>query len=49
MEYTATRKGGGDMNDAYRAAIARMLKNIHDERLLRLVYRYVLYIYTRLL
>lgn len=35
------------MKEAYKAAIARMLKNIHDEKTLALIYKYVLYLYTR--
>ena len=35
------------MKNAYKAAIARMLKNIQDEKTLALIYKYILYLYTR--
>lgn len=35
------------MKNAYKAAIARMLKNIKDEETLALIYRYIVYLYTR--
>ena len=35
------------MKNAYKAAIARMLKNIHDDRRLKLIYKYILYLYIR--
>lgn len=33
--------------EAYKVAIARMLKNIQDEQTLALIYKYVLHLYTR--
>lgn len=35
------------MKSAYKAAIERMLKNIDDEKALAMIYRYIVYIYTR--
>lgn len=35
------------MEKAYKAAIERMLKNIHDDERLRLIYKYIVYLYTR--
>ena len=35
------------MKSAYKAAIARMLQHIDDEKALALIYRYILYVYTR--
>lgn len=35
------------MEKAYKAAIERMLKNIRDEETLRLIYKYIVYLYTR--
>lgn len=35
------------MKNAYKEAIERMLKNIHDEERLRLIYKYIVYLYTR--
>ena len=35
------------MEKAYKAAIERMLKNIKDEETLALIYRYIVYLYTR--
>lgn len=35
------------MKNAYKAAIERMLKNIHDDEHLRLIYKYIVYLYTR--
>lgn len=35
------------MKNAYKAAIERMLKNIHDDERLRLIYKYIVYLYTR--
>lgn len=35
------------MKKAYKKAIERMLKNIHDDERLRLIYKYVVYLYTR--
>lgn len=35
------------MKSAYKAAIGRMLRHIDDEKALALIYRYILYIYTR--
>lgn len=35
------------MKNAYKAAIERMLKNIQDEKTLALIYKYILYLYTR--
>ena len=35
------------MKSAYKAAIERMLRHIDDEKTLALIYRYILYIYTR--
>ncbi len=35
------------MENAYKAAIERMLKNIHDDKRLGLIYKYILYLYTR--
>ena len=32
--------------EAYRAAIARMVGNIEDRRVLAMIYRYILYLYT---
>lgn len=33
-------------DDAYKAAIERMLKNIHDGKRLYRIYKYILYVYT---
>lgn len=33
--------------EAYKVAIVRMLKNIQDEKTLALIYKYILYLYTR--
>ena len=41
------RKEVTDMKKAYKEAIERMLKNIHDEERLRLIYKYIVYLYTR--
>lgn len=35
------------MENAYKAAIERMMKNIHDDRRLKLIYKYILYLYIR--
>lgn len=35
------------MKRAYKAAIERMLRNIEDEATLAMIYKYVLYLYTR--
>ena len=35
------------MKNAYKDAIERMLKNIHDDERLRLIYKYIVYLYTR--
>ena len=35
------------MKNAYKAAIARMLKNIQAEQTLALICKYILYLYTR--
>lgn len=35
------------MKSAYKAAIERMLKNIDDEKALAMIYKYILYLYTR--
>lgn len=32
--------------EAYKEAIARMVKNIGDEKTLALIYRYILHLYT---
>lgn len=32
---------------AYKTAIERMLKNIHNEETLRLIYQYITYLYIR--
>ena len=33
--------------NATKSAIERMLKNIHDDERLRLIYKYIVYLYTR--
>ena len=33
--------------ETYQAVIARMLANIHDKRTLAMIYKYVVYLYTR--
>ncbi len=33
--------------EVYKAVIERMLKNIHDEKRLKLIYKYIEYLYTR--
>lgn len=35
------------MEKAYKEAIERMLKNIQDEKTLALIYKYIVYLYTR--
>lgn len=35
------------MKKAYKEAIERMLKNIQDEKTLALIYKYIVYLYTR--
>jgi hypothetical protein len=45
--YAVTWKEVTEMRNAYKAAIARMLKNIQDEKTLALIYKYILYLYTR--
>lgn len=35
------------MKDKYKAAIMRMLRNIHDEERLYRIYKYILYLYTK--
>ena len=35
------------MKEAYKEAIERMLKNIQDEKTLALIYKYIVYLYTR--
>lgn len=35
------------MKRAYKAAIERMLRNIDDEAILAMIYKYILYLYTR--
>lgn len=35
------------MENAYKAAIERMLKNIHDDQRLKLIYKYILYLYIK--
>ena len=34
------------MKSAYKAAILRMIQNIKDEKTLRMIYKYVVYLYT---
>ena len=36
------------MENAYKAAIERMLKNIQDEKTLAAIYKYIVYLYTRM-
>ena len=47
LRYAVTWKEVTEMKNAYKAAIARMLKNIQDEKTLALIYKYILYLYTR--
>lgn len=45
-KYMSTVHNDKPTREAYKVAIARMVKNIGDEKTLALIYRYILYLYT---